>query len=325
MSGTWRNRSSALIPVLVGAALTVVACTAQPSRPPPSPSAAAPPTSTTPLPDGQPPTSTQLPSVPTLFGSTLWQAPGETGADALVRLDATFGPLRAVRLYSDGLPPDWSEIAAQVGHRPVVVSFKAEPAEVLSGVFDDELGAWLAAAPASHPTFWTYFHEPEDDVERGSFTAAEFAAAWSHVARLAAQTGNDRLVATVVLMCWTVNPASGRDWQAYAPPAELVDVLAWDCYAHGDSTASYIHAGQLLGPAIAASAELGADWGIAELGARIAGPDAADDRARWLATVGDAAREQQARFVTYFDSPVGGDFQLRDRESIAAWAELVAG
>ena len=83
----------------------------------------------------------------TLFGSNVWQAPGETHADALRRVDATFGPVEVVRLFSDGLPPQWSDVSSQVGDRPVVMSFKAPPAEVLSGALDDELAAWFAAAP----------------------------------------------------------------------------------------------------------------------------------------------------------------------------------
>ena len=141
----------------------------------------------------------------TLFGSNVWQAPGESRAEALQRVDATFGPVEVVRLYSDGLPPQWSEVSSQVGDRPVVVSFKAPPSQVLSGALDDQLAAWFAAAPTTHDAYWVYFHEPEDDVERGAFTAAEFVRAWVHIEALAEQAGNDRLRATVVLMCWTVD------------------------------------------------------------------------------------------------------------------------
>ena len=77
-------------------------------------------------------------------------------------------------------------------------------------------------------------------MERGAFTAAEFVDAWVHIQGLAEQADNDRLRATVVLMCWTVNPESDRDWRDFAPPAELIDVFAWDCYAHGTSAETYI-------------------------------------------------------------------------------------
>ena len=100
--------------------------------------------------------------------------------------------------------------------------------------------------------------------------------------------------------------------------------MAWDCYAHGTSAETYIEPYQLLAPAIAVVRELDVDWGIAETGARVDGPGAEQDRASWLATLGRIASNQDARFVTYFDVPTGGDFQLRDEASIAAWTDLVA-
>ena len=261
----------------------------------------------------------------TLFGSTVWQAPGETPADALQRVDGTYGPIDVARLYSEGLPPSWADLETEVGDRPLVVSFKAPPATVLSGAVDDELETWFAEAPVDRDTWWVYYHEPEDDVEAGAFSAADFRAAWTHVAKLAEQADNPRLHATVVLMCWTVAPESGRDWHDYAPPADLVEVLAWDCYAHGDTADSYVPPDQLLGPAVAAADELGVAWGIGETGARVAPGEDSAGRAEWLTDLGAYAREHDARFVTYFDSPGNGNFQLEDTTSIDAWAELVSG
>ncbi len=187
-----------------------------------------------------------------------------------------------------------------------------------------ELLAWFRNAPVDRDTYWVYFHEPEDNVERGDFTAQEFSDAWSHVARLAASVDNPRLRATMILMCWTVNETSGRDWHDYVPTSGEVDVLAWDCYAKGADAHSYADPAELLEPARVASSEVGADWAIAELGARIQ-PGTGTDRAAWM----EAGRRLRgathgAVFVTWFDAPIGGAFQLTDEPSIRAWASTGA-
>jgi hypothetical protein len=259
----------------------------------------------------------------TLFGSNLWQAPGETRRQAAARVDATYGPIGVARIFSAGLPPTWAELGRDVGRRPVVVSFRVAPDVILSGAVDDWLTDWFRAAPTDRDTFWVYFHEPEDEVDLGHFAPQEFAAAWSHVARLADRAENPRLQATVILMCWTAGGHSGRDWRSYVPVTGAVDVLGWDCYARGSDAASYADPTALLGPARAASAELGADWAIGELGARVGPGGDGTDRAAWLAEAGAYASRHGARFVTYFDAPVGGGFQLTDEPSIRAWARLV--
>jgi len=259
----------------------------------------------------------------TVFGSNVWQAPGESRPAALARVDATYGPIGIARIFSPSLPGPWDEIEAELGDLPVVVSFKLDPDQVLSGAADTELRDWFESAPVDRDVYWAYFHEPENDVERGAFTPAQFTEAWSRVARLARSTDNARLHATVILMCYTVNQGSERDWRDYAPSGDLVDVLAWDCYAKGTDADSYADPATLLDPARKAAKALGADWAIGELGARIADGADGQDRANWLNKVGTYATRHRARFVTYFDAPFGGSFQLLDGPSIQAWAGLV--
>jgi hypothetical protein len=261
---------------------------------------------------------------PTLFGTNVWRAPGEGRAQAMARVDATYGRVAVARIFSPQLPDPWPSLKREVGDRPVVVSFRLPPAEILSGAADAPLRAWFRAAPRDRDTFWAYFHEPEDSVERGEFTAEDFAAAWSHVADLAAEAHNPRLRATMILMCWTAQPGSGRSWRDYVPDTGAVKVLAWDCYAKGDNSVTYADPADLLDPAREASADAGAGWGIAELGARSSPTSGGGDRAEWLTDIGTYAQEHGARFVTLFDAPIGGEFRVTDQSSIAAWADLVA-
>lgn len=258
----------------------------------------------------------------TVFGSNVWQAPGEDRRAAITRIDDAYGPIGIARVFSDWLPPKWGLLESDLGRRPLVVSFRVPPSRVLSGTADDRLLAWFRNAPVDRDTYWVYFHEPEDNVEQGDFTAQEFSDAWSHVARLAASVDNPRLRATMILMCWTVNETSGRDWHDYVPASGEVDVLAWDCYAKGADADSYAEPAELLEPARVASSEVGAEWAIAELGARIQ-PGTGTDRAAWMEEVGDYAGHHGAVFVTWFDAPIGGEFQLTDEPSIRAWARLV--
>jgi hypothetical protein len=206
-----------------------------------------------------------------------------------------------------------------------VVSFRLRPSKVLAGEFDDELTAWFREAPRDRDTYWVFYHEPEDETERGTFTADAFRDAWSHVARLAAAADNPRLHATLVLMCWTASDRSGRDWRDFVPDDGGVEVLAWDCYAKGHDASTYADTAALLEPAREASAAVGADWAIGELGARIMPGDDGHERAAWLTQVGEYARAHGARFVAYFDAPIGGSFRLTDQPSIDAWAALVDG
>jgi hypothetical protein len=261
---------------------------------------------------------------PTLFGSNVWRGPGESRRAAAARIDGTYGPIRIARVFSEWLPPAWSALEHDLGPRPLVVSFRLPPSRILSGAADGRLTAWFEAAPVERDTFWVYHHEPEDEVERGAFKAQEFVDAWRHVARLAAAADNPRLHATLVLMCWTVNARSGRDWRSYVPQTGEVEVLAWDCYAKGNDSASYAKPIELLEPARRASTAAGASWAIAEVGAQTR-PGTGRDRAAWMEDVGGYAASHGARFVTWFDAPVGGAFRLTDRPSIRAWARLVRG
>ncbi|MEJ7707699.1 MAG: hypothetical protein WKF82_10835 [Nocardioidaceae bacterium] len=116
-----------------------------------------------------------------------------------------------LRLYAPGFPPAWDQLQREYGVRSSVVSFKMNPVATASGLYDERLRSWFLEAPKHRETWWIYYHEPEDNVEAGQFTASEFQAAWMHVAQLAASVENPRLHATVVLMCYTLKPTSGRE------------------------------------------------------------------------------------------------------------------
>jgi hypothetical protein len=197
---------------------------------------------------------------------------------------------------------------------------------VLTGSQDAALRTWFATAPSDHPTYWTYMHEPEDDIAHGDFTAVNYRAAYTRIAALAAETGNPMLRATLILMCYTVNPASHRNWMNYYA-AGSVQVMSWDCYNHKYRTGGYGTPQDLLSRAVATSKGTGLEWGIAEVGSVKTTKDTTgSSRAAWLTAVGNYLIGEGASFVAYFDTNgKRTDYRLLDAPSIAAWRAFVSG
>ncbi|WP_229399222.1 hypothetical protein [Micromonospora okii] len=256
----------------------------------------------------------------TLPGASIHLRDGESFDAGLARSDRSYGPLRMVRVFYPGLPPSWSGSRADAADRTVVVSFKAPPGEVTAGRHDSRLVAWFRSVPRDLDVYWSYFHEPEDDVERGSYTAAQYRAAWQRLAGLADTAGNARLRATLILMCWTLNPNSKRDFDDYWPGGDAIDVLGWDCYNSGGKFDRYTDPAQVFSPMIKKSRALGKPWGLAETGSvRIAG-DSGTGRAAWIRAMSRYLDAQRPLWVAYYDYEVaGGDFRLTDEPSQQAW------
>lgn len=87
--------------------------------------------------------------------------------------------------------------------------------------------------PRDRDVYWVYYHEPEDNIAAGEFTAADYRAAWRRLRSLADKAGNPRLHATLVLMGWSLDPLSKRDWRDYYPGRDVIQVLGWDVYNLG--------------------------------------------------------------------------------------------
>lgn len=289
-------------------------------RPSPAPTAQPSPSAPAPTPTG--PAGPTGP-VRTLFGAAPEGAQGEKGyQQALARADQTLGELDVVRVYYKGAPDAWP---GKAPGRNVVVSFKLPPAEVLAGAHDAALSAWFRAAPRDLETFWVFFHEPEDDIRDGAFTAEEFRAAFTHLAGLAAQAENPRLHSTLVLQSYTLKPASARNWRDYYP-GDAVEVFGWDVYNRPSEARPYSDPAELLDNLRAVATSVGKPFAIAELGSVLAPGDVdGSGRARWLESMGRYLADHDARFVTYFDldfAAKDADYRLRDAASLQAWKRI---
>jgi hypothetical protein len=302
--------------------------TSQPALPsmsplPPSPTVSGKPTPTS-TGSSSAPAPAPAPSGGTLFGTSLWTGDGSNAAQALARETTAFGRPDVVRTYYQGMPAAWPG-SAGVSGGPVVVSFKAQPKDVASGRLDGQFANWFNTAPKDRPIFWSYFHEPENDVESGSFTTADYRAAWVHLAGLADRANNPQLRSNLILMCWTLQSGSHRNWQDYFAGAGVIDTIGWDCYNKSYSKGSYGDPASMLGKAVATSNGAGVNWAVAELGSKLATGDNGTGRAAWLTAIGKYARSNGAAYITYFDSTVGGDFRLLDSPSKNAWRQVIAG
>jgi hypothetical protein len=245
----------------------------------------------------------------TEFGSSV-------GGGNLAQYTSQFGHMPVVRVYNSGLPQPWPGNAG-ANNSDVAVSFKALPRTVLSGADDAALTAFFRGAPTNHTVWWTYFHEPENDIASGSFTAADYRAAWVHIAALARAVHNPRLNATLILMSYTLNPVSHRNFDDYYPGGSVIDTLGWDGYPVPRT--SPVAPAIFMGPAVAKSRSLGKPFAFAEFGMT-----SATGRAAWLTSVAAYLRANGAVYGTYFNATVGGNYVLTDAASQAAWRAVVA-
>ena len=258
----------------------------------------------------------------TLCGISLDLDEGETFQQALERLDAKYGGLGTVRLFYPGVPPAWPG-NPDLGGRPPIISFKLAPRDVLSGRHDAAMITWFATAPRDRDVYWVYYHEPEDNIAKGEFTAAEYRAAWRHLRALADRANNPRLYATLVLMSWSLDPESKRDWRDYYPGRDVIQVLGWDAYNLRWKEGVYESPETMYARVLAVSRQERLPFGVAETGSFLVRGDKGDKRAAWLRATVAYLKKYKALWVAYFDLDwETGDYRLLDDPSVQAWRDF---
>lgn len=266
---------------------------------------------------------TTPPAGQTLCGAS-FDTEGQSYHDALAREDQLFNGLEMVRVFFRALPA-WRGSRVDTVARPVNVSFKYNAADIKSGKHDAHVRSWFRSVPRDRDVYWTYYHEPEDNIRDGEFSAADYRAAWKRLKTLADEAGNPRLHSTLVLMQWSLTKESGRDWRDYYPGPETIDVLGWDVYNY----ASQVDRGEYRTPAemfdqiIQISKQEGRPWAVAEFGSQLAKGDSGAKRAAWLRDSVAYATKHKALFIAYFDLDwPTGDYRLRDTAGKTAWREF---
>jgi hypothetical protein len=259
----------------------------------------------------------------TLCGASFEIEGDETWQEALAREDGLFNGLEVVRVFNSGLPTAWPG-NPNPGDRPVIVSFKARPQDVIAGRHDAALTTWFANAPRNKVIWWSYLHEPENDVEVDhAFTPAEYRQAWQRVSTLADTANNPQLRATLILMGWSLQPNSGRNWRDYYPGRDYIDVLGWDLYNLTWKGGTYNDPVENFHRIVETSQAEGMPFGVAETGTPILKNDPAG-RAAWLQGSINYLTANGAQFVAYFDmywqqSDPDIEYRLRDPAGQGVW------
>lgn len=265
----------------------------------------------------------------TQFGTSISTSSTIWAADALRDRDEKFGRIAAVRIWDEPMPMPWrDQRTAHLVGRTLVMSFRPPPSEVLAGKLDAELRRWFEEAPSTSTIYWSYVHEPETLIDdQRSFSASEYRRAWQHIDGIADTVCRQNMFSTLILMGWTVNPASKKHWRDYYAGDEVIDVLAFDPYngVHDPKRDYYATAESMMGGAVATSKASGKPWAISEIGSRLIASDPTGvERGVWLTEIADYARANGALFVTYFQSSRDGEWRLLDRPSQEAWRAAVA-
>ncbi len=256
----------------------------------------------------------------TLFGASL-DMNGNSFSTALADQDSKYGHLGVMRVFYPGMPASFAS-HPQLMTRPSVISFKVPATTILSGKDDAFFKSWFASAPKTTDVYWTYWHEPEND----HLNLTDYRAAWAHLARIAHASGNPHLHATLILMEWTLHPASHRNWKDYYAGSQYIDDLGWDVYNTGvRNTDRYKTPEKLLSLPAAAAKSVGKPWGVAELGSLMASGDNGSGEAAWLSACTSYLIANHAMFASYFDEDMpGGDYRLRAAAPISTWRASVA-
>jgi FlgD Ig-like domain len=241
----------------------------------------------------------------------------------LAQSTSEFGHLPIIRTYYPHMPDPnaWTTGAPGINKSAVVLSFNEPPATILSGAENAALSHFFDTAPTGHPIYYSYYDEPEPYITNGTFTLAQYKAAWAHIVAIANAAHNPDLKSTLILMSWDLDPRSGINWKDFLPSGGVISTLGWDAYPAGtvhDQNPQPTAPAAFMGPEAAASKSVGLPFGFAEFAL---GTPAG--RPAWLAAVASYLQSSGALFGTLFNSPGFPWMQLNDAASIQAWRSAV--
>jgi hypothetical protein len=261
--------------------------------------------------------------------------------------NANIGPAQIYRTYDVGFHyPTWQQTLAYLNHGNATedYSFQLSPADVAAGKDDAILTSFIATTPKD--VIITNWHEPEQEIAAGQFTAAQFRNSIIKLAQIVraqnALDGGTRRV-SVILMYDTIYGFKGRNPYDYWPGRDpngqnWADLISFDTYAlpHNTLTAccprgytdgiKWQTAKYLLDPSINFAKSIGSPWMVSEFGYL---EDIHDPthKARSIQDFVAYARQNGAVAVEYWDaSGTRADWRLRySSAATTAWRNLVQG
>jgi hypothetical protein len=220
------------------------------------------------------------------------------------------GPVDVERVYKN-LPRNWDRVTQQS-----VVSFKLPPRKVNAGRYDRMLRTWFRTAP-NYRIWYVYWHEAENDMTTPARQRA-YRNAWKHIVKIERATGRNRLFSTIVLMNYTLQPASKRTITDYYPGDKWIDVVAFDGF-NWDYYREYRTPGEIYGAGYRWARQHNKPYASAEWGSAVIAGDT-QGRARWIRAAGRWFSNRNARFATYWNNQ---KFAVTDRPSLRAVRSLM--
>src|SRR4051812_11316754 len=247
---------------------------------------------------------------------------GEPRREAMLRIEQTMGAITPRIFGRNSLA--WPAGLEPLDGRSMVWSFKRPAQEVLAGTDDAAFRAFIADADTyldANPqaeAFWSYSHEPEDNIAAGAFPAQQYRDAFTRLIPISREVNTPRLVSTLILMKYSLQPGSGRTFSDYFPPS--VDVLGFDTYKWDPNT----RIASMVDPIIAVANAHGKPWAIAETGVSVKHTSAQRQTALHDLAAYIATRTPKPRFALYFNSDPGGpsewNWPIDDEPTMAnAW------
>ncbi|MEO6418050.1 MAG: hypothetical protein ABIP39_01485, partial [Polyangiaceae bacterium] len=229
-------------------------------------------------------------------------------------LSAQWGGMQVARSYDNGsgVSPFLNTYQTQdVAHGAAsAYSFKYTPSAVLAGSHDAELTGFFQGIKDNHPTYWTFYHEPDDQLYKThEFTPADYRAAWAHIKTIAdrvkASRPNLKIFATLIIMEYSMRPniAPSRPLlgaNGMYPGDDVIDVFGVDAY--NDKTGGGItDPATQFGKVIDFAQAHKKPWAIGELGScPVTGNP--QGRATYLTQAISYWKSRQApAFAAYFD------------------------
>jgi len=199
------------------------------------------------------------------------------------------------RVYLPGLPSTnaWSTGLAGANRSAIVISFKALPEDIILGYDNGALANFFDTAPRMCPFYYSYWHEPEDNIAAGQFTLADYLKAWADVVSLADAAHKHRASLDPRADGLGRPPALGRNWRSYFPPG-----------TSSPPSAGLVSRGRVGTPSPASF--MAADVAVSRAAhLRFGSASSTHHRPRppnWLSAVGAYIRASGAAYGTLYDS-----------------------
>lgn len=151
----------------------------------------------------------------------------ETLAQCQTRVRAAFGGKLGGQRFYPGTNPNGTP--GLVGAEIPVVTFDWDIPSMPSGSSDSAILQAMANLPRDRTVYFGIQHEPQIKISHGSYTAAQYKAAWLHFANLVRPT-QPANVKLALIMDQYSNRIDPTAWRAHYAGPQYVDALGWDCY-----------------------------------------------------------------------------------------------